>query len=103
MGQLGILLKINKEFDKSEEIYSNIISIKELYYGTDSENLIQPLKMLAGVQTVKKEYQLSRETFERAVALGKKALDENFEKNRDKVGGLLMEVLSSLYALLESE
>lgn len=44
MGQLGLLLKINKDFEKAEEMYSNIIKIKELYYGDSHEILIQPLK-----------------------------------------------------------
>jgi hypothetical protein len=40
MGQLALLYKVNQRFDESEEMYSNILSVKEMYYGEDSDVLV---------------------------------------------------------------
>lgn len=54
--------------------------------------LLAPLKQLAVVQATNKKFDLSKETFERAISIGKKCIDENLEKHKDKVGEQLMDI-----------
>lgn len=49
LSQLALLYKVNKHFEKAEEMYGNLIKIKELYYGEESESMLTPVKNLAMV------------------------------------------------------
>ena len=63
-------------------MYANLVKIKELYYGVESESLINVLKSLASVQALNHKNQESLENYDRALAIGNKVLDTKKSKDR---------------------
>ena len=52
ISQLGLLYKVTQKYEKAEECYTNLVAIKERFYGETSESLVISLKNLAGVQAL---------------------------------------------------
>jgi len=48
---MGLLQKVTQQTAAAEESYTNLVFIKELYYGELSESLVITLKNLGAVQT----------------------------------------------------
>jgi hypothetical protein len=84
-------------------MYGYLIKIKELYYGEESESMLNPLKNLAMTQALNSKFQESKETYDRAIRIGKKVLAENKTKDKKALAANLIEIYTQVYAIYESE
>jgi len=74
---MGLLQKVTKNTAAAEESYRNLVQITESYYGGSSENLMVSLKNLATVLAQQDKNEDAQRTLERALSVGKAALDAN--------------------------
>ncbi len=73
-------------------MYGNLVKIKELYYGEESESIIPAIKSLASVQAVAKKYQEALENYDRAINIANKLLEQNKVKDRQALYKSILEI-----------
>ncbi|CDW78939.1 kinesin light chain-like protein [Stylonychia lemnae] len=102
ISQLALLFRVNKKFNEAEEMYLNQIKIKELYYGSNSEQLIIPLRNLGQTYIYQENDEQAKEVLQRAVNIGREAIKRD-SKLKTKIGDQVMEIYSLFYSIFEEK
>lgn len=102
MNQLGMIYKVSQEFEKAEDMYTNLVKIRQAYYGKESENQILPLKNLGQIQALNQKSTESIQTFETATKLAEKILDSGKAKDKIALKTSLGEIVGNLYYIFET-
>ncbi len=84
-------------------MYGNLIKIKELFYGPESESIITPLRNLGISQLNGEKKELALETYDRAILIAKRLLQSGKAKEKDQVKAFLSELVNLKYSIYESD
>ena len=73
---------MHKEGEKAVEMYGNLVTIKEAYYGIESESMIVSLKNLGQAQQINEQYDEANETLERGIRIARKVIESGKSKDQ---------------------
>ena len=83
-------------------MYGNLVRIKELYYGTEAESLVGPLKNLATVQQINNKSTEALENLERAISIATKILSAGKSKDKNALKTNLLEILFTAFSIYDT-